>query len=154
LHYLYDHHRTSSIHSREGRGRKKKRTSSSGGGGQTAPGRGSKYSCVEETSQAPSSSSPVLEVSEAHYGEDACLKTKKNKNKKKRTKEGKIEKDEDSSSIEKQLEILRSERASLVCEYESSDKQLDYAKDNGILKAKLEKLTREHMALQAKHKEL
>jgi hypothetical protein len=91
-------------------------------GGLTALSRGSKYSCVKETSQAPNSSSQVFEVSETHYGEDACLKTKKKKkknNKKRRTKEGKIEKDEDSSSIEKQLEILRSEHASLVCEYES-----------------------------------
>ena len=44
---------------------------------------------------------------------------KKEKKKKKKTKGEKIEKNKASSSLAKELELLKSEHASLVCKYES-----------------------------------
>ena len=89
-----------------------------------------------------------------------------NKNKKKKKTKGEnIQKEEASSSLAKELELLKSEHTSLVCKYESLAKQYAYAiksfscvatvdRVNGMLEAKLEKLTSEHMTLQVKHKEL
>ena len=77
----------------------------------------------------------------------------------------KIKKDEASSSLAKELELLKSEHASLVCKYESLAKQYAYAiksfscvatvdHANDVLEAKLGSITSEHMALQVKHNEL
>jgi chromosome segregation ATPase len=87
------------------------------------------------------------------------------KEKKKRTKEGKIEKNEASSSLAKELEALKSENASLVCKYDSLARQYNKViksfacasavnQENERLEEKLGKLTSEHMALQAYHKGL
>jgi predicted nuclease with TOPRIM domain len=86
------------------------------------------------------------------------------KEKKKRTKGGKIEKNEASSSLAKELEAI-SENASLVCKYDSLARQYDKViksfacvaavdQENERIEEKLEKLTSEPMALQANHKEL
>jgi hypothetical protein len=85
--------------------------------------------------------------------------------KKKQTKGGKIEKDEASSSLAKELEALKSENASLVCKYDSLARQYDKViksfacvaavdQENERLEEKLGKLTSDHMALQADHKGL
>jgi hypothetical protein len=47
------------------------------------------------------------------------------KEKKKRTNGGKIEKNQASSSLAKELEALKSENASLVCKYDSLARQYD-----------------------------
>jgi hypothetical protein len=47
------------------------------------------------------------------------------KEKKKRTKGGKIEKHEAPSSLAKELEALKSKKASLVCKYDSLARQYD-----------------------------
>jgi predicted nuclease with TOPRIM domain len=84
------------------------------------------------------------------------------KEKKKRTKGGKIEKNEASSSLDKELEDLKSENASLVWKYDSLAKQYDKViksfacvaavdQENERLEEKVGKLTSEHMALQADH---
>jgi predicted nuclease with TOPRIM domain len=87
------------------------------------------------------------------------------KEKKKRTKGAKIEKNEASSCLAKELEALKSENASLVCKYDSLARQYDKViksfacvaavdQENERLEEKLGKLTSEHMALQEKHKEI
>jgi hypothetical protein len=63
-----------------------------------------------------------------------------NKEKKKRTKGGKIEKNEASCSLTKELEALKSANA--------------VDQENEVLEENLGKLSSDHMALQAKHKEL
>ncbi|RCV21612.1 hypothetical protein SETIT_4G151900v2 [Setaria italica] len=84
---------------------------------------------------------------------------------KKKVKKGKGQKIEASSSLSKELELLKSDHASLVSKHDSLAK--DYAcitkslscvasleTANEELKAQLGKLTSEHMALQVTHKEL
>ena len=67
----------------------------------------------------PTESSSTLEASASYSGGDTCLMAKKEKKKKKKTKGEKIKKDEASSSLAKELELLKSEHVSLVCKYES-----------------------------------
>jgi predicted nuclease with TOPRIM domain len=87
------------------------------------------------------------------------------KKKKKRTKGGKIEMNEFSSSLAKELEALISENASLVCKYDSLTRKYDKVitsfafvaavdQENEMLEEKLGKLTSDNMALQANHKVL
>jgi predicted nuclease with TOPRIM domain len=87
------------------------------------------------------------------------------KEKKRRTNKGKIEKNEASSSLAKELEALKSENASLVCKYDSLARKYDKViksfacvtavdLENERLEEKLGKLTGEHKALQANHKGL
>jgi hypothetical protein len=104
----------------------------------------------------------------AGRGTPTCLMAKKeNKSKKKRQAKGaKGQKTEASSSLIRQLELLKSELAYLTCKYESLANKYDHdiksfacrakieEEANDDLEAKLEKLTSEHMALQADHKEL
>jgi hemerythrin-like domain-containing protein len=91
----------------------------------------------------------------------------KKKSKKKRQSKGvKSQKIEDSSSPTRELELLKSELASLVCKYESLANKYDHdiksfsyrtkveEEANDVLEAQLAKLTNEHMALQAIYKEL
>jgi hypothetical protein len=59
----------------------------------------------------------------AGRGTNTCLMAKKEK--KKRTKRGKIEKNEASSFLTKKLEALKSENASLVCKYDSLTRKYD-----------------------------
>jgi hypothetical protein len=67
--------------------------------------------------------------------------------------------------LAKELEAVRSENASLVCKYDSPTRQYDKViksfacvatadQENEMLEEKLGKLTSEHMALQANHKQL
>jgi predicted RNase H-like nuclease (RuvC/YqgF family) len=97
----------------------------------------------------------------ASRGTNTCLMAKKDK--KKRTKGGKIEKNEASSSLAKELDALKSENVSLVCKYDSLSRQYDKVvksfahvaavdQENEVLEEKLGKLTSEHMALQAIYK--
>jgi chromosome segregation ATPase len=92
---------------------------------------------------------------------------KEKKSKKKRQAKGaKDQKIEASSSSSRELELLKSELASLVCKYETLANKYDHdiksfacrAKieedANDDLEAKLAKLTSEHMVLQANHNEL
>jgi hypothetical protein len=104
----------------------------------------------------------------ASRGTPTCLMAKKEKkSKKKRQAKGtKSQKFEASSSPSRELELLKSELASLVCKYETlADKYEHDIKSfacrakieedaNDDLEAKLEKLTNEHMVLQANHNEL
>jgi hypothetical protein len=89
------------------------------------------------------------------------------KSKKKRQAKGaKSQKIEASSSPSIELELLKSELAYLVCKYESLAIKYDHdiksfsyrtkveEEANDVLEAQLAKLTSEHMALQATHKEL
>jgi hypothetical protein len=91
---------------------------------------------------------------------------KKKSKKKRQAKGAKSQKIEDSSSLTRELELLKSELASLVCMYESlankyghDIKSFSYRtkveeEANDVLEVQLAKLTSEHMALQATHKEL
>jgi hypothetical protein len=92
---------------------------------------------------------------------------KEKKSKKKRQAKGaKGQKIEASSSPSRELELLKSELASLVCKYESLANKYDHdiksfacrakieEEVNDDLEAKLAKLTSEHMVLQANHNEL
>jgi hypothetical protein len=93
-------------------------------------------------------------------------KKEKKSKKKKRAKGPKSQKIEVPSSPTRELELLKSELASLACEYESLANKYDHdiksfacrarieEEANDDLEAQLAKLTREHMALQANHKEL
>uniref|UniRef100_K3YZS8 CCHC-type domain-containing protein n=1 Tax=Setaria italica TaxID=4555 RepID=K3YZS8_SETIT len=93
---------------------------------------------------------------------ELCLMAKE---KKKKDNKGERQKIELPSSLVKELQLLKSEHASLVCKYDSLAN--DYAcateslscvasleKANEVLIAQLEKLTSEHMDLKAIHKEL
>jgi hypothetical protein len=104
----------------------------------------------------------------ASRGTAICLMAKKEKKSKKKrhAKGAKDQKIEASSSPTRELELLKSELASLVCKYESLANIYDHdiksfacrakieEEANDDLEAKLAKLTSEHMALQANHKEL
>jgi hypothetical protein len=92
---------------------------------------------------------------------------KEKKSKKKRQAKGaKGQKIEASSSPTRELELLKSELASLVCKSESLSNKYDHdiksfsyrtkveEDANDVLEAQLVKLTSEHMALQADHKRL
>jgi hypothetical protein len=91
---------------------------------------------------------------------------KKKSKKKRQTKGAKSQKIEDSRSPTRELELLKSELASLVCKYESLANKYDHdikffsyrtkigEKANDALEAQLAKLTSQHMTLQATHKEL
>jgi cell division protein FtsB len=93
-------------------------------------------------------------------------KEKKSKKNKRHAKGAKDQKIEASSSPTRELELLKSELASLVCKYESLGNKYDHDiksfacrtkiedEANDDLEAKLAKLTSEHMALQATHKGL
>jgi hypothetical protein len=87
------------------------------------------------------------------------------KKKSKKAKGAKSQKIEASSTLAGELELLKSEYTSLICNYESLAKQYNYAiksfsciaevdQANEVLVAKLEKLASEHMALKETHKEL
>jgi hypothetical protein len=100
------------------------------------------------------------------YGEGACLVAKKKSKKKRQAKGAKSQQIEDSRSPTRELELLKSEHASLVCKYESLANKYDHdiksfsyrtkieEEANDVLEAQLAKLTSEHMTLQATHKEL
>jgi hypothetical protein len=100
------------------------------------------------------------------YDEGACLVAKKKSKKKRQTKAAKSQKIEDSSYPTRELELLKSELASLVCKnellankYDHDIKSFSYRtkieeEANDVLEAQLAKLTSEHMTLQATHKEL
>jgi hypothetical protein len=104
----------------------------------------------------------------ASRGTPICLMAKKEKKgkKKRQAKGAKNQKIEASSSPTRELEFLKSELASLVCKYETLANKYDHdiksfacrakieEEVNDDLEAKLVKLTSEHMALQANHKEL
>jgi hypothetical protein len=92
---------------------------------------------------------------------------KEKKSKKKRQAKGaKGQKIEASSSPSRELELLKSELASLICKYETLANKYDHdiksfacrdkieEEANDDLEAKLAKLTSEHMVLQASHNEL
>jgi hypothetical protein len=93
-------------------------------------------------------------------------KKEKRSKKKRQAKGAKDQKIEASSSSSRELELLKSELASLVCKYETLANKYDHdiksfacrAKleedANDDLEAKLAKLTSEHMVLQANHNEL
>jgi cell division protein FtsB len=86
--------------------------------------------------------------------------------KKRQAKGAKSQKIEASSSPTRELELLKSELAPLVCKYESLANKYDHdiksfsyrtkveEEANDVLEAQLAKLTSENMALQATHKEL
>jgi hypothetical protein len=96
------------------------------------------------------------------------MATKEKKSKKKRQGKGaKGQKIEASNSPSGELELLKSEHASLVCKYECLANKYDHdiksfacrvkieeEEANDDLEAKLAKLTSEHMVLQANHNEL
>jgi hypothetical protein len=100
----------------------------------------------------------------ASRGTQTCLMAKKEK--KRQAKGAKDHKIEVLSSPSRELELIKSELASLVCKYETLANKYDHdiksfacrAKieedANDDLEAKLAKLTREHMVLQANHNEL
>jgi hypothetical protein len=99
----------------------------------------------------------------ANRGTPTCLMATKEK--KRQAKGAKGQKIEASSSPTKELELLKSKLASLVCKYESLANKYDHGikcfacrakieEVNDDLQAKLAKLTSEHMALQADHKGL
>jgi hypothetical protein len=89
---------------------------------------------------------------------------KKRSKKKKQAKGEKSQKIEDSRSPTRELELLKSELASLACKYESLANKYDHdikyfsyrtkieEEANDVLEAQLAKLTSEHMTLQATHK--
>jgi DNA repair exonuclease SbcCD ATPase subunit len=91
---------------------------------------------------------------------------KKKSKKKRHAKGAKSQNIEDSSSPTRELELLKSELASLVCKYESLANKYDHdiesfsyrteieEEANDVLEAQLAKLTSEHMTLQATHNEL
>jgi hypothetical protein len=93
-------------------------------------------------------------------------KKEKKSKKKRQGKRAKGQKIEASSSSSRELELLKSELASLVCKYESLANKYDHdiksfvcrakieEEANDDLEAKLAKLTCEHMVLQANHNEL
>jgi hypothetical protein len=100
------------------------------------------------------------------YSEGACLVAKKKSKKKRQTKGAKSQKMEDSRSSSRELDLLKSELASLVCKYELLANKCDHdiksfssrtkieEEANDVLEAQLSKLTSEHMTLQATQKEL
>jgi hypothetical protein len=104
----------------------------------------------------------------ADRGTPTCLMAKKEKKskKKRQAKGARGQKIEVSSSPARELELLKSELASLVCKYESLANKYDHdiksfsyrakveKEANDALEAQLAKLTCEHMALQADHKGL
>ncbi|KAF8754026.1 hypothetical protein HU200_011522 [Digitaria exilis] len=106
-------------------------------------------------SQEPNMISLNKEESQKHQS-----KKKKNKSKK-----GEIQKIEESSSSAKEIDLLKANYASLVCKYESLEKDYTcatqslscvafYKKSNEMLIAQLDKITSEHKILQANYKEL
>jgi hypothetical protein len=104
----------------------------------------------------------------ASRGTPTCLMAKKEKKskKKRQAKGAKGLKIEASSSLSRELELLKSELASLVCKYESLANKYDHGiksfacrakieeEANDDVEAKLAKLTSEHIVLQACHNEL
>jgi hypothetical protein len=95
------------------------------------------------------------------------VKKEKKSKKKRHAKGAKDQKIEASSSPTRELELLKTELASLVCKYEPLANKYDHdinsfacrakleeEEANDDLEAKLAKLTSEHMALQANHNEL
>jgi hypothetical protein len=104
----------------------------------------------------------------AGRGTSSCLMAKKEKKskKKRQAKGAEGQKIEASSSPSRELELLKSELASLVCKYETLANNYDHdiksfacrakieEEANDDLEAKLAKLTSEHMVLQANHNEL
>uniref|UniRef100_K3Y388 Uncharacterized protein n=1 Tax=Setaria italica TaxID=4555 RepID=K3Y388_SETIT len=130
--------------------------------GQTSLSRDISPMCNMGACQEPSQASSPPESSSSKNEIKLCLMAKKSK---KKAKNGTSQKIELSSSLVKELELLNSDHASLVCKYDSlandytcATKSLSCVasleKANEVLKAQLEKLTSEHMALQATHKEL
>ena len=83
--------------------------------------------CVKGPLQAQSTSSPPVEAPGLFCGEGERLIAKKKNKKKKKVKGAKSQMIEVSSTSAKELELLKSEHASLVCKYESLAKQYDYA---------------------------
>jgi chromosome segregation ATPase len=93
-------------------------------------------------------------------------KKEKRSKKKRQAKGAKDQKIEASSSSSRELELLKSELASLVCKYETLATKYDHdiksfacraeieEDANDDLEAKLAKLTSEHMVLQGNHNEL
>jgi transcriptional regulator with XRE-family HTH domain len=93
-------------------------------------------------------------------------KKEKKSKKKRQAKVAKGHKIEVSSSPSRELELLKSELAYLVCKYETLANKYDHdiksfacrakleEEANDDLEAKLAKLTNEHMVLQANHNEL
>jgi len=130
--------------------------------GQTGPNRGTGSLFVEESPQAQSSSSPASEASAPYFGEGVCLMARKKSKKKKKAKGGKTQMVEVSSSVDEELKHLKSEHALLVQRYNSLENDhveylsivLPSIEEHKMLVAQLEKLTSEHMTLQATHKEL
>jgi hypothetical protein len=104
----------------------------------------------------------------AGRGMPTCLMAKKEKKSKKKgqAKGAKGQKIEASSSPSRELELLKSELASLVCKYETLANKYDHdiksfarrakieEEANDDLEVKLAKLINEHMVLQANHNEL
>jgi hypothetical protein len=113
---------------------------------------------------------PVTPIGQtgASRGTPTCLMAKKEKKskKKRQAKGAKGQKIETSSSLSRELELLKSELAYLVCKYEILANKYDHdiksfacrakieEEANDDLEAKLAKLTSEHMVLQANHNEL
>jgi chromosome segregation ATPase len=93
-------------------------------------------------------------------------KKEKKSKKKRQAKRAKGQRIEASSSPSRELELLKSELASLVCKYETLTNKYDHdiksfacrakieEEANDDLEAKLAKLTSEHMVLQANHNKL
>jgi hypothetical protein len=123
---------------------------------------------LEEAVQPPPKgglTAPNREAS-TFYGEGACLVAKKKSKKKRQAKGAKSQKIEDSRSSTRELELLKSELASLACKYESFANKYDHdiksfsyrtkieEEVNDVLEAQLAKLTSEHMTLKATHKKL
>uniref|UniRef100_K4ALT4 Uncharacterized protein n=1 Tax=Setaria italica TaxID=4555 RepID=K4ALT4_SETIT len=139
---------------------KKSRHSSSAGTGrpvgptgQTSSSRATSLTCDLGICKDSSQASSLPESTPSNDEVDLCLMAKKKKKKK-----AKKEKNQ-------KIELLKFNHASLVCKYDSlakdytcATKSLPYVasleKANEVLVAQLEKLTSEHMALQATHKEL
>ncbi|KAF8657761.1 hypothetical protein HU200_059921 [Digitaria exilis] len=113
-------------------------------------------------SQDSSQSSSPSEDHMSHDEVNLCFMSKKKRIK---FNKGKSQKIEESSSSAKELELLKSNYASLVCKYESLEKDYTcatqslscvalYEKSNEMLIAQLDKITTEHKILQANYKEL
>jgi hypothetical protein len=123
---------------------------------------------LEEAVQPPPMGSLTATNREAStfYGEGACLVGKKKSKKKRQTKGAKSQKIEDSRSSLRELDLLKSELASLVCKYELLANKYDHdiksfssrtkieEEANDVLEAQLAKLTSEHMTSQATHMDL
>lgn len=131
-------------------------------GGQTSCNREAESMCVMGESQDSSHTSSPLVASKPQDEVNLCLMSKKKRIKAKKCKSQKIEQ---SSSLAKELELLKLSYASFVCKYESLENDYTcatqslscvalYEKSNEMPVAQLEKITNEHMSLQAVHKEL